>query len=259
MADHPVKPGDCFSSVAKENGYFNYLTLYGHGDNAALKGKRKNPNLLVEGDVVKVPAKRQKKVPLDLDKEKKFVVDRKPTKIRLALMDVLDKAMDLTDCKLVVGPLTSTSKPTGAGLLEKEIDPTVKAGTLDLKINVKRKPEPPPKPATAVTPPEKPPHPPEIAAKDFLDEVEKDDGKPVELSIALQIGFLEPHTEVRGALQRLNNLGCKVPHPTAKTAADDPTKTVVKSYQKFKNPAAATPTGAIKDLEAALETAHDKI
>lgn len=259
MADHPVVPGDCFNSLAKDNGFYNYLTLYGHGDNAAIKTKRKNPNLLVEGDVVKIPDKRPKKMPLDLDKEKKFVVDRKPTKLRLAIMDVEDKALTVTDCKLVVGPLTSTDKPTAAGLLEKEIDPTAKAGTLDLKFTLTKKPVPPPEPVVAVVAPEKPPHPPLIEAKEFTDELDPDDGLPIEVAIALHVGFLEPHTEVRGGIQRLNNLGCKLPDATAKTAIDDPTKVVIKSYQKFKDPATAAPTGAIKDLEAALETAHDKI
>ena len=256
---HTVKPGDCFSSLAKKNGFFNYLTLYKRGTNSEIRKKRKNPNMLVEGDVLKIPSKRQKKAAIPLDDEITFVVDRQVTKIRLAVLDVEDKTIDLTDCKLVVGPLTKTDKPTPAGLIEGEIDPTVKAGTLELKFTLKKKA------ATAVvaevggTAPDPPPHPPDIVAKEFLDESEKDDDAPVEVAIALQIGFLEPCSETRGAMQRLNNLGCKVPDATAKTAEDDATKRVVKSYQKFKDPTKADPSGAVADLRADLEKAHDKI
>ena len=77
MSDKSVSPGDCFASIAKANGFFNYRTLYDHADNAALKAKRINPNQLVEDDVVRVPDKRQKWLPLQLDGTKKYVLDRR--------------------------------------------------------------------------------------------------------------------------------------------------------------------------------------
>ncbi len=252
-----VKPGDCFSSLAKENGYFNYLTLYDHTDNVVIQLKRTNPNMLAEGDVYKIPAKRQKNAALDLDLEKRFVVDRKLTNLRLGLFDHEDKALVPTECTLVVGPLTSNALPA-AGLLETPIDPKVKSGTVNFKLAPWKKPVVPP----VIVPPvvvDKPPHPPTIEAKEFEDKFEEDEesDKPLEVEIKLQLGYLEPHTEIRGAIRRLNNLGCKVPKPDAKTAVDNETKQVVKSYQKFKGN--DNPSGAIADLRAALETSHDKI
>ncbi len=256
MPTHTVQPGDCFNSIAKEHGFYNYLTLYDHGDNASIKGNRKNPNMLVEGDPVAIPAKRQKKVALDLDKQKKFVVDRKKTKLRLSIKDVEDKALPLSETKLVAGSLTSTAMPNGEGLLEVEIDPGVKSGILTLKPRIFKKAAPTPRPVQGPAP-EKPPHPPQIKADEFTDEAPEEDKTPLEIEIDLKIGFLEPHTEVRGALQRLNNLGCKVPDATAHTADDDPTKRVVKSYQKFKGE--KDPSGAIADVQSSLETSHDKV
>jgi len=255
MAIHTVAPGDCFNSIAKENGFFNYLTLYDHGDNASLKGIRKNPNMLVEGDPVVVPDKRQKKMPLDLDREKKFVVDRKKVKLRLAIKDVEDKALAVSEIKLVVGSVTSTAKPaSGTGLLEVEIDPTPKAGTLQFKPLIIKKPVPP-SPPVAGPAPAHPPHPPKIKADEFTDEALPDD--PVEFGIQLQIGFLEPKEETRGSLQRLNNLGCKLPDPMAHTATDDPTKRAIKSYQKYKGE--ETPSGNLTDVQGSLEAAHDTV
>ena len=251
-----VKPGDCFSSLAKENDYFNYLTLYNHPVNQQIHDTRTNPNMLVEGDDYTIPAKRQKKVALDLDKEKKFVLDRRKTKLRVAVVDVESKAPKVTKCKLTVGTAT-LAKVGSNGLMELEIDAAEKAGTLTFTL--------PALPAVdtgqkkkAAKPKDPPAHPPEIDVPQFIDELEDDDTDPIEVELDLQIGFLEPHTEIRGGLQRLNNVGCKVPAPDAKTAVDDPTKAVVKSYQLSKAPK-AVPSGNLSDLLTDLETAHDKI
>ena len=264
MPDHAVQPGDCFSSLAKENGYFNYRTLYDHPDNGPIKGTRTNPNSLIEGDVVKIPDKRQKKVALTLDGEKKFVVDRRKTKLRLSVVDVESKAPKVTKCKLTVGT-ASLSKLAPNGLMELEIDAADKSGTLSLILPA----------APAVDTGQKGPgvvekvkgalagdkvfvHPPEIAVREFTDELDDDDKDPIEIEVTLNLGFLEPHTEIRGGLRRLNNLGCKVPTTDAKTATDDPTKAVVKGYQLFKSPK-AVPTGDLNDLLGTLETDHDII
>lgn len=263
MADHVVQPGDCFSSVAKDNGYYNYRTLYDHPENATLKGNRPNPNMLIRGDIVKVPAKRQKKLALDLDKEKKFVVDRKKTKIRIAVKDVEDKAPKVSRCSLSVGS-ASLGKLPSSGLLEMEVDASEKSGTLALKMDA------PPKPDTgqsgpgvvqkvkdALTPEKAPPHPPDIVLYEFTDELDPASKEPVDIEVDLELGSLEPHGEVRGGLQRLNNLGCTVPNADATTADDDATKRVVKSYQTLKGD--KTPSGRIQDILGSLETAHDKV
>ena len=254
MADHIVQPGDCFNSLAKENGYYNYLTLYNHATNATTHTK---PNMLVEGTTVKIPdQKTPKKAPLTLDKETKFVLDRQPTKLRVAVLDAEGKDLPkVTAVAATVG--TATASKLGAhGLVELKIEADVKAGTLNFKL-----PAPTLKvdKSKATKKGSVPAHPPVIPDKDFEDEVDDPDGQPITVELDLQIGFLEPHTEIRGALQRLNNLGCKVPDATAKTADDDPTKVVVKSYQKFKNKADDAPSGLIAALQAGLETDHDTI
>ncbi|MBS1833705.1 MAG: hypothetical protein JST65_13390 [Acidobacteria bacterium] len=256
MAVHPAQPGDCFDSLAKENGFYNYKTLYDHPDNAGLKGTRPNPNQLAEGDNVNIPDKRPKKVALDLDKEKKFVVDRKKTKIRVKLVSSQDKMLAVTECTFTVGSFTKAGQPA-EGLIEGEIDPKVKTGSLKFKPLILKKPTPPArnKPATAA--PEFPPHPPKIVADEFTDEKPPEDTTPLEFEYELKVGSLEPHTEVRGSLQRLNNLGCKLKDPEAKTATDDETKVVIKSYQRFKG--TADPSGNLDDVKGTLEAAHDKI
>jgi hypothetical protein len=46
MPTYTVKPGDCFKSIAKQHGFFNYQTIYKH---AANKKTWPNPNTLERG------------------------------------------------------------------------------------------------------------------------------------------------------------------------------------------------------------------
>jgi LysM repeat protein len=43
---YTVKQGDHLSSIAHEYGFPDYQTIWNHADNAQLKQKRKNPNVL---------------------------------------------------------------------------------------------------------------------------------------------------------------------------------------------------------------------
>ena len=55
---YQVKEGDCLSSIAFEQGFFPD-TIWNHSNNAVLKEKRKDPNVLMQGDVVFVPDREQ--------------------------------------------------------------------------------------------------------------------------------------------------------------------------------------------------------
>src|SRR5512139_715846 len=54
MDKHIISQGESVPSVAKDNGFF-WQTLWNHGENAELKAKRKDPNILFEGDELHVP------------------------------------------------------------------------------------------------------------------------------------------------------------------------------------------------------------
>jgi N-acetylmuramoyl-L-alanine amidase len=55
---HAVQPGECLASIARQYGFPNWRTLYDAPENAALRNKRPNPNVLATGDEVCIPAKR---------------------------------------------------------------------------------------------------------------------------------------------------------------------------------------------------------
>jgi hypothetical protein len=56
---HVVKPGDSVIQLSDEHGFYA-MTIWDHADNAELKQKRADMNILMEGDVVVIPDKREK-------------------------------------------------------------------------------------------------------------------------------------------------------------------------------------------------------
>ncbi|MFP2926077.1 peptidoglycan-binding protein [Pyxidicoccus sp. 3LG] len=52
---HVVKQGECLLLVARRYGFADYKRVYEHPDNAKLREKRPNPNVLYPGDTVVIP------------------------------------------------------------------------------------------------------------------------------------------------------------------------------------------------------------
>jgi len=57
MPIHVVRQGECFTKIAARYGFGDYRVLYDHPDNAELKKKRTNPNVLEPGDRIVIPDK----------------------------------------------------------------------------------------------------------------------------------------------------------------------------------------------------------
>jgi hypothetical protein len=250
MADYTVKSGDCFSSIAARNGFYKYSTLYQHADNTATRVLRANPNMLVPGDVVSIPAKRAKKVAALLDGTTKLLIDRCPTHL-VAYVGRLDKATyTLTSCQLQGGGRNMAALPDGNGKVEiKDIDASATSGSLQIEIPALPAAPPPAAAALLVTPP---PHPPVVVPEDFNDPAPDFDVDVVRVRWTLKLGQLEPHDTVRGVLQRLVNLGYDTPVVEVEY---DKTRSFVKHYQAFGGTAA--PSGNVADVRASVEALHD--
>jgi hypothetical protein len=85
MAKQPVGAGESTSSLAKKNGFF-WKTIWDHPENAALKAKRKDPNVLLEDDEIFIPEKKFKDVSKSTDQVHKFKRKGEPCKLKVQLM-----------------------------------------------------------------------------------------------------------------------------------------------------------------------------
>ena len=86
MSTYNVRQGDCISSIADELG-LKWEAVWNHGNNASLRAKRKDPNVLYPGDEVYVPDREIKELSRNTDQKHKFVKKGEPTKLKLRLLD----------------------------------------------------------------------------------------------------------------------------------------------------------------------------
>jgi hypothetical protein len=165
---YTVKQGDHLSKIAKDNGFTDYTVIWDHPNNADLKKRRYNPNILLPGDQLFIPDMEQKQESGSTDKHHTFSVDKKTLKLRLVLEDIYEKPIAGAQCALLVDGQTNQLTTDGNGKLEQEIPLDAKEGALTIRGDQ--------------TP--------------FANDV-----------IPIKIGHLDPVAEPSGQLARLNNLG----------------------------------------------------
>jgi hypothetical protein len=175
--DYTVQQGDCMSSIAYENGFL-WKTLWNLPENAALKAKRKNPNVLLAGDIVYIPDLRVKQEPRPTDAQHQFVKLGVPEKLNMKLLDKNHKPRPNVDYILVVDGVLRKGKTDGSGRITEPIPPNAKKGKLTFAA-------PPDVDATGKPIP----------------------SKPKNQVMTLQLGHLNPISEVSGLKARLANLG----------------------------------------------------
>ena len=85
MPKQPVGEGESTSSLAKKNGFF-WRTIWEHGENAELKAKRKDPNVLFADDEIFIPERELKQVDKPTEQKHKFKRKGEPCKLKVQLM-----------------------------------------------------------------------------------------------------------------------------------------------------------------------------
>jgi len=168
MNSHTIKKGECLSSIAEIYGFHDPDIIYNHSDNAQLKAKRSNPNVLCKGDKVNIPDKIEKKMPGADAQKHKFKAKGIRTHLRFLIEDFDGTSLANKSYVLEVGSEIYKGKTTGAGLIEQKVLAVETQGRLTVWL---------------------------------------DDKETSSLMWPLEIGSLEPHDEVCGIQARLNNLG----------------------------------------------------
>ena len=167
---HTVQQGECLAGIAQQHGFGDWRALYDLPENAELKEKRPNPNLLLPGDVVHLPESQPSAESTPAGQKHRFVRKGKKAALRLVLENEEGEPYaDLPyELDLGSGPIEGTTD--GKGLLAHEITHVVQRGSVKI----------------------------------WSDGAKTPDTQLCE--IALEIGGLDPIDEISGIQARLQNL-----------------------------------------------------
>jgi len=126
---YEVKEGECVASVADALGFFGD-TIWNYPDNAALKSARKDPNVLMPGDILVIPDKRPKEASCSTDARHTFKRKGTPCRLDLALRDEKGHPRTLLEYSLVIDGRLKRGTTDGDGRILEWIPPGSKHGVL---------------------------------------------------------------------------------------------------------------------------------
>jgi hypothetical protein len=127
---YTVKQGDCISSIAMNHGHFPD-TIWNDPKNKELKEERKNPNILMPGDLVYVREKEEKEETCASEQRHRFKRKGVPEKLRLQLLSSGEPRADLHYNIEIDGQLME-GQTDGEGRLEHWIPPNAERGKIIL-------------------------------------------------------------------------------------------------------------------------------
>jgi hypothetical protein len=159
MPNYTVVQGECISSIAMEHGLF-WEKVWNHPNNAELKRRREDPNVLHPGDVVFIPEKEEKLESGATEQRHRFQRKGEPSRLRLRVLDGDEPRSNRSYVLSVDGILVSGTTDAD-GRLEVGIPGNAKKAELKIGSDIYR----------------------------------------------LQLGGVDPVSEITGIQARLNNLG----------------------------------------------------
>ncbi len=126
---HQVQQGECLVSIAESYGFF-WETLWNLPANKAIRDTRRDPTVLLPGDVVTIPEKTIKEYVRPTGARHTFRVKNVPAKFNLRLLDEGGKARSGLAFVLLVDGVEITGTTDGDGWVRASIAPTARSGTL---------------------------------------------------------------------------------------------------------------------------------
>ena len=132
MPMHKVQQGECISSIALQNGFADFRTIWDHPENGDLKRRRPDPNILLASDQVFVPNKKLREEKAVTGAVHKFVLNRSLVFLKLVLQ-FDGVALANKPYSLQIGPQQRKGVTDGNGALKEPIDPDAASITLRLE------------------------------------------------------------------------------------------------------------------------------
>ena len=129
---HIVAQGEHASNIADQYGFAKFDVIWQHGENKALREKRKDPNVLLPGDEIYIPDSKPKQLTVPSEKRHTIVVHRAKAKLRLVLLDALGEPIANAKGELTLKSEKKSVTTDADGLLEVDIHLSDKRGVLEI-------------------------------------------------------------------------------------------------------------------------------
>jgi PAS domain-containing protein len=204
MPYYRVKPGDCLSSIAQQHG-LRWESVWALPENASLRERRPDPNVIFAGDQLFLPDKASRSETAPSGARHRFVRRGIPEVMRVILEDLRGEPMaDVAYTATFDDQSSVEGRTDGTGLLEVRIPPEATRCTIEVQDQAAEGPvgvligcaATDEDGAVIDVDPE--------AADDSGVDEDEDDAR---LTFVVELGRLDPPTEISGVQQRLNNLG----------------------------------------------------
>lgn len=131
---HTVKQGENFNHIAKQHNVADWREIYRHSDNAELRKKRPNPNILLAGDQVVIPDLTKPKVVVRSGSHHKFVLTGQNQKLQLRIVDHANKPLKFMKTVLTVDGVKKALTTDNSGQLMVEITQASQEIPLDIYL-----------------------------------------------------------------------------------------------------------------------------
>jgi N-acetylmuramoyl-L-alanine amidase len=118
---HTVKQGEHLSRLAKQYGFSDYQIIWNDPQNAELKQKRQNPNVLYPGDILFIRDREVREESRPTDKRHSFITKRSILKLRLFVEDQYGKPVANAACTLAVDSDFRQITTDAEGKIEEDI------------------------------------------------------------------------------------------------------------------------------------------
>src|SRR5258706_14245743 len=130
MPSHTLRQGDHLSRVAQQYGFRDYKLIWDDPQNADLKKKRGNPNVLLPGDVLFIPDKRQKTETRPTTDVHTFRLKTTKLMLRLVVRDFDNQPVPGAACELEVEGRKYALTTNAQGRIEQAIPSTAESAVL---------------------------------------------------------------------------------------------------------------------------------
>jgi N-acetylmuramoyl-L-alanine amidase len=190
MTTHIVVQGEYLSQIAAKNGFASIKPIWDDPGNAALKAKRPDPNVLLPGDQIVIPALEGKTKSAATGSVASFELLEDNLTLRVRLLGMGDKPLAGRSCVLAVGGTTLPLVTDARGVIEHPIGVSTSAAELTIG---------------------------------------DPDQQETTLVVKLDVGHLDPVSEVSGQKERLRNLG----YFSDPLAGDDPDQELRNAVEEF--------------------------